>query len=246
MQIQDTIQTSTVQDIRLNRLKASPRNARKTKHTEAAIEALAASIAAKGVLQPLVVEPETDETGAPTGSYLVTIGEGRRQALLRLAKRKAIRKTHPVRCIVDVENDAHEISLDENVTRSDMHPADQFEAFLRLAQERGYGPEEIAARFGVTAAVVRQRLKLATVSPNLVQAYRDELMTLDQQARGQRFCMSHPTISPAKVWALSASISIGVREWGRMVGKPEHCSMATHCAIWRLRGADWAIGQLGL
>ena len=31
-----------------------------------------------------------------------------------------------------------------------MHPADQFEAFKRLAEERGLGAEEIAARFGVT------------------------------------------------------------------------------------------------
>eukprot|EP01035_Chromulina_nebulosa_P053167 gene53166-72616_t len=39
-----------------------------------------------------------------------------------------------------------------------MHPADQFEAFHRLAVEKAYGPEEIGARFGVSAQVVRQRL----------------------------------------------------------------------------------------
>lgn len=47
----------------LNRLKASPRNARKLPHSTAAIEALAASIKAKGVLQPPVVEVETDAEG---------------------------------------------------------------------------------------------------------------------------------------------------------------------------------------
>lgn len=62
----------------LNRLKASPKNARKTPHALATIEALAASIKAKGVLQPPVVEIERDGEGAPTGAYLVTIGEGRR------------------------------------------------------------------------------------------------------------------------------------------------------------------------
>jgi len=85
----------------LNRLKASPRNARKVKHSEAAIEALAASIRAKGVLQPPVVEIERREGGAATGAYLVTIGEGRRQALRLLVKRKAIKHTHPVRVTVD-------------------------------------------------------------------------------------------------------------------------------------------------
>ena len=104
----------------LNRLKASPRNARKTPHSPATIEAFAASIKAKGVLQPPVVEIERDGEGAPTGNYLVTIGEGRRQGLRLLAKRKAIKRTHPVRVIVDAENDAHEISLDENMTREAM------------------------------------------------------------------------------------------------------------------------------
>jgi ParB family chromosome partitioning protein len=44
--------------IPLDKLKKSPRNARKTPHSEAHIAALAASIAAKGMLQNLVVEPE--------------------------------------------------------------------------------------------------------------------------------------------------------------------------------------------
>jgi 2-iminobutanoate/2-iminopropanoate deaminase len=64
----------------LNRLKKSPRNARTTPHPKADIEALAASIAAKGLLQNLVVEPEREEDGKVTGYYLVTIGEGRRLA----------------------------------------------------------------------------------------------------------------------------------------------------------------------
>ena len=171
----------------LNTLKASPRNARKVKHSAAAIEALAGSIKAKGVLQPPVVEIERDGEGAPTGNYLVTIGEGRRQSLRLLAKRKAIKRTHPVRCIVDAENDAHEISLDENITREAMHPADQFEAFRRLADEKGYGPEEIGARFGVSAHVVRQRLRLGAAAPELMAAYREGTLALDQLTA---FCVS--------------------------------------------------------
>lgn len=171
----------------LNRLKASPKNARKTPHSPATIEALAASIKVKGVLQPPVVEIERDGEGAPTGNYLVTIGEGRRQGLRLLAKRKAIKRTHPVRVIVDAENDAHEISLDENMTREAMHPADQFEAFQRLASEKGYGPEEIGARFGVSAHLVRQRLRLGSAAPELMAAYRAGTLALDQLTA---FCVS--------------------------------------------------------
>ena len=171
----------------LNRLKASPRNARKVPHAAATIEALAASIRAKGVLQPPVVEVERDGEGRPTGGYLVVIGEGRRQALRLLAKRKQIRRTHPVRVIVDEINDPHEISLDENVTREAMHPADQFEAFQRLAEEKGWSPEEIGARFGVSAHVVRQRLRLGSAAPELMAAYREGTIALDQLTA---FCVS--------------------------------------------------------
>lgn len=164
----------------LNKLKKSPKNARKTPHSEAAIEAYAASIAVKGILQNLVIEPELDGEGAATGFYFVTIGEGRRLAQLLRVKRKEIKKTEPIRCIIDTANDPHEISLDENVTRENMHPADQFEAFKRLAEERGFGAEEIAARFGVTPRVVRQRLRLGAVSPKLMQVYRDGDLTLEQ------------------------------------------------------------------
>jgi ParB family chromosome partitioning protein len=166
--------------IPLNKLKKSPNNARKTPHSEASIEAYAASIAAKGILQNLVVEPELDADGAATGFYFVTIGEGRRLAQLLRVKRKEIKKTEPVRCVIDTTNDAFEISLDENVTRENMKPADQFEAFKKLAEERGYGAEEIAARFGVTPHVVRQRLRLGAVSPKLMQIYRDGDLALDQ------------------------------------------------------------------
>lgn len=133
--------------IPLSRLKKSPKNARKTPHGEAAIEALAGSIAAKGMLQNLVVEPEVDADGAETGFYLVTVGEGRRLAQLLRAKRKQIKKSEPIRCVVDTANDPKEISLDENVTRTNMHPADQFEVFKYLAEEKGFSAEEIAARF---------------------------------------------------------------------------------------------------
>lgn len=81
----------------LNRLKASLKNARKVPHSAATIEAFAASIKVKGVLQPPVVEIERGEDGTATGNYLVTIGEGRRQGLRLLAKRKQIKRTHPVR-----------------------------------------------------------------------------------------------------------------------------------------------------
>ena len=181
----------------LNMLKKSPRNVRKTGHTAAEIEALAASIAATGMLQNLVVEPERDGEGRETGHYFVTIGEGRRLAQVLRAKRKEIRKDEPVRCVLDTAHDAHEISLAENVMRSPMHPADEFEAFALLHMEKGMAADDIAARFGVTPAVVRQRLKLAAVSPALMAVYREGGMSLEQV---MAFTLTDDHVRQQEVW----------------------------------------------
>lgn len=179
----DTVQSEAVSGVEifvpLNMLRKHPQNARKVPHGEAAIEALAASIHHKGLIQNLVVEPEMKED-EPTGFYLVTAGEGRRLAQLLRVKRKQIKKTHPVRCWLDTENDPAEISLDENVTRTNMHPADQFERFHELSRDKGWGADEIGARFGVTPEVVTRRLRLGAVSPKLIEVYRQDGLTLDQ------------------------------------------------------------------
>jgi ParB family transcriptional regulator, chromosome partitioning protein len=49
-----------------------------------------------------------------------------------------------------------------------------------LHDEDGMSAEDIAARFGVTAAVVKQRLKLGAVSPKLIALYRRGEMGLHQ------------------------------------------------------------------
>ncbi|MFT4117908.1 ParB/RepB/Spo0J family partition protein [Bradyrhizobium sp.] len=174
------IESGTEITVPLNKLKASPRNVRKTPRAAADIEALAASIHAKGMLQNLVVEPEYDRALRKTGCYLVTIGEGRRLAQMLRVKRKQITSTEPVRCILDTLHDAQEISLAENVVRSAMHPADEYEAFSELHNTKGMAADDIAARFGVSPAVVRQRLKLAAVSPALIGLYRAGEMNLEQ------------------------------------------------------------------
>jgi ParB family chromosome partitioning protein len=171
--------TSTTTEISLAKLVPSPVNVRRT-GAGAGIEALAASIQAHGLLQSLVVRPRLDSDGQATDRYEVVAGARRLAALKLLAKQKRVGKGIPVPCrVLDGAGvDGSEASLAENVVRQDMHPADQFEAFHAVHQG-GVGIEDIAARFGVSAHTVRQRLRLAIVSPVLIQAYRDEVLTLD-------------------------------------------------------------------
>ena len=59
---------------------------------------------------------------------------------------------HPVPCrMIGAIVAAEEVSLAENSVRAAMHPADQVEAFRRLA-DAGSTAAAIAARFGVSGA----------------------------------------------------------------------------------------------
>jgi ParB family chromosome partitioning protein len=178
-----------IEMIPLNKLVQSPVNVRKT-GASMGIDELAASIKAHGLLQNLQVRP-----GA-AGKYEVVAGGRRLAALQRLAKQKAIAKTGEIPCHVIEDENATEISLAENIIRLPMHPADQYEAFKTLA-DQGKGPQEIAARFGCTAAVVKQRLKLGNVSPKLMEMYREGALDLDQL---MAFAVSDDHAAQEQVW----------------------------------------------
>lgn len=162
--------------IPLCQLKPSKINVRKTDRL-ADIEQLAASIDANGLLENLIVQRVAN--GAEP-SFEVVAGGRRLAALKLLAKRKKVDREHPVAClVVDKDAPVTELSLVENFARLPLHPADQFEAFAALVGE-GLSTDDIAARFGVTPTFVLQRLKLAAVSPRLIDAYRKGAMTLEQ------------------------------------------------------------------
>jgi ParB-like chromosome segregation protein Spo0J len=122
---------------------------------------------------------ERDESGAETGMYDVPAGGRRYRALELLAKQKRLARTAPVPCIIRTGGIAEEDSLAENVQRAPLHPLDQFRAFLAL-REKGQSEEDIAAAFFVSVAVVRQRLRLTSVSPKLLEVYAEDGMSLDQ------------------------------------------------------------------
>ncbi|OJZ02923.1 ParB/RepB/Spo0J family partition protein [Variovorax sp. 67-131] len=163
------------QDMRLvplSQLRPSRRNVRKT--AGPSVDALAASIARVGLLQNLTVILAAD------GEHYEVVAGGRRLAALKLlAKKHRIAKDWQVPCLLVADGTARTASLTENIQRTSMHPADQFEAFAALVAE-GRPIEDIAADLAVTPLVVRRRLKLANVSPRLMADYRADAVTLDQ------------------------------------------------------------------
>jgi ParB family chromosome partitioning protein len=164
----------------LNKLVLSPRNVRKT-NGEEDIAGLAESIKSKGLLQNLVVSP------SPEGKlYEVDAGGRRLRALQLLAGRKDLAKNWPVPVKVIAPDAATESSLAENLQKIAMNPADEVEAFATIVE--GYeangmaSPAErignCARRFGVTERYVAQRLALAALAPDILDALRESRITI--------------------------------------------------------------------
>lgn len=172
------ITLSSSRDIPFNKLVLSQSNVRRIK-AGVSIEELAEDIARRTLLQSITVRPVRDADGVETGMFEVPAGGRRFRALERLVKQKRLAKTAPVPCVVREDGIPEEDSLAENVQRAPLHPLDQFRAFLTL-REKGQSEEEIAAAFFVAVSVVKQRLRLASVSPKLLDIYAEDGMTLDQ------------------------------------------------------------------
>jgi len=172
------ISLATTRDIPFNKLVLSQANVRSVK-TGVSIAELAEDIAHRGLLQSLSVRPVTGADGKETGMYEVPAGGRRYRALELLVKDKRLARTAPVPCIVREDGIAEEDSLAENTQREALHPVDQFRAFKALI-DKGLTEEDIAARFFVTPAIVKQRLRLAAVSDKLIDLYIAEEMSLEQ------------------------------------------------------------------
>ena len=172
------ITLSPSRDIPFNKLVLSQSNVRRVK-AGVSIEQLAESIAQRTLLQSLSVRTVADAEGNETGMFEVPAGGRRYRALELLVKQKRMAKTQPVPCVVREGGIAEDDSLAENDERVGLHPLDQFRAFQTL-RDAGLSEEDIAARHFVSPAIVKQRLRLASVSPKLHEVYAEDGMTLEQ------------------------------------------------------------------
>lgn len=156
------------------------------------LDELAASIAAKGLIQPLCVRPAD-------GNRFEVIDGGRRyRAIGRLVKAKTWKRDTAIPVIVRNEDDAEalETSLMANTVRLPMHPVDQHMVFARLAAT-GKSDADIAARFGITERTVRQQQALGKLAPDVLDAWRKG--KIDAKV-AQAFCVHPDQAVQAAAW----------------------------------------------
>jgi ParB family chromosome partitioning protein len=145
----------------IDELFPSPEQPRR-KFDDVALDELAASIRAHGVITPLVVRPK------PGGGYFLIAGERR----WRAAQRAGV---HDVPVVVQEVSDreAFERAVVENVQRADLGPLEEAAAYQRLCDEFGLSHEEVAERIGKDRSTIANSIRLLKLPPPVRQLVED-------------------------------------------------------------------------
>lgn len=128
------------------------------------MDELAASIAEKGILQPLLVRPDPDNAGG----YQIIAGERRWRAA-------QVAQLHEAPIIVKEFSDVEmlEVSIIENVQRADLNPLDEAIGYGRLVDEFGHSQAEIARSMGKSRPYIANALRLLNL-PDDVKALLEQ------------------------------------------------------------------------
>lgn len=151
----------------IERIEANPTQPRQHFDT-AALNELAASISANGVIQPLVVRRKGD-------GFELVAGERR----WRASKMAGLLDV-PVVVQEIADDKVLEIALIENIQRADLNPIETAQAFSRLVRELNLSHEEVGQRTGKERATITNFLRLLKLPDDLQQLVAEARLTMGQ------------------------------------------------------------------
>jgi ParB family chromosome partitioning protein len=191
----DAEPAGTPLDIPLDRIDRNPFQTRSS-FDPAKLTELAQSIAATGVVQPIIVRP------LPDGRYQLINGERR-----LLASKEAGKATVPAILRTVSDEQAMEMTIVENLQRADLNPMEQARAYQRLSNDFKMTQEQMAIRTGKERASVANFLRLLRL-PEAIQA---KVESGDLSFGHARTLLGLPTpeqiaAAAQKVMALSMSV----------------------------------------
>ncbi len=131
-----------------------------------ALEALAASLRERGVLQPILVRP------IPGGTYELIAGE-RRWRAAQLAGFETVPAV--VRPTDDVAT--LELALIENMAREDLNPVEEARACSLLVEELGLSREDVGRRVGRSRVAVSNLIRLLDLPDDTLDLLTEGLLT---------------------------------------------------------------------
>jgi ParB family transcriptional regulator, chromosome partitioning protein len=141
--------------IALDQIDENPYQTRR-QFDQKALEELAESIRANGIVQPIVVRPSSD------ARYTLILGERRCRAA------KLAGETTIAAIVRQVSNEqAAEMTIVENLQRQDLNCLEQAHAFARLSREFGLTQEQIGQKTGCSRESVSNYMRLLKLPPEV-------------------------------------------------------------------------------
>ena len=197
---QDVASGLTELDIdRIQRGKYQPRQV----FDQEALQELADSISAQGIVQPIVVRPEGDH-------FELVAGERR----WRAAQLAGLQKVPAVIRELDAKSTAA-IALIENIQREDLNPLELATAFSRLIEEFDLTHQQVADSVGRSRAAISNLLRLLDLADPVKDQVNKGLLNMGH-ARALLALIRHDQIEVAK---LVVNRSLSVRETELLVKK---------------------------
>ena len=156
----ETEDAARLRDLPVESLVPNPQQPRKS-FDPRALEELATSIRASGVLQPLVVRPRGSQ-------FEILVGERR----WRAAQQAGLTR------VPAIVREALELGLVENLLREDLNPVEAAQAYQRLLAEFGWTQEELAQRLGKDRSSIANALRLLRLPEPIQEDLRTGRLTM--------------------------------------------------------------------
>lgn len=161
----DSVDISSNMVISINKIKSDSEQPRKTFDSEKIAE-LTESIKAHGIIQPLILRKETEDT------YVIVAGE-RRWRAAKLAGLKEV----PAMIMELSDKDVLEISLIENIQRQDLNPIEEALAYRKLLNDFEITQEELSRRIGKSRVVISNTMRLTNLDSRVQQYLIEGIIT---------------------------------------------------------------------
>ena len=147
----------------IDRIRPNPEQPRRA-FSEDALEELAASIRAKGIIQPLIVRPDPAEEGR----FQIVAGERRWRAAQRA-------QLHDLPVIVRdfSDTEALEVAIIENIQRADLNAIEEAQGYRQLMERFGHTQEQLAQAMGKSRSHVANLMRLLGLPVEVQDMLRD-------------------------------------------------------------------------
>ena len=138
------------------------------KFDEESLEELTNSIKERGIIQPIIVRPSSEEEG----KFEIIAGERRWQA----AQHAGLHEVPII--VINIDNlKSLEFAIVENVQRKDLNPIEEAEGYKRLIDEFSYDQDKVSKFIGKSRAHISNCLRLLSLPQEIIELIVEEKLS---------------------------------------------------------------------